>query len=112
MIDSDKLIERLEDMGPAIIAHAKAKSERIYIEQFRKSKKAILMGEAVTQGAKTIADREQYAYSHIEYQKLLEGLKGAVEVEEKCRWTLEHLKIEFEMWRTIQANERFRMEKV
>lgn len=112
MIDGDKLVERLENMEPAIIAHAKAKSERIYIEQFRKSKKALLMGDAGTQGIKTAVDREQYAYAHLEYQKLLESLRAAIEVEEKCRWTLEHLKIEFEMWRTIQANERFRMDKV
>jgi len=112
LIDSDKLIERLENMGPAINKHAKAKAERIYIEQFRKSKKAILMGEAGAKGIKTASEREQYAYSHNDYIALLTGLKAAIEIEEKCRWTLEHLKIEFEMWRTIQANERFRLEKI
>ena len=70
------------------------------------------MGQAVTKGAKTIADREQYAYSHKDYLDLLSGLRSAVEVEEKCRWSLERLKIEFEMWRTINANERYRQEKV
>lgn len=109
MIDGDKLVERLENMSPAIIAHAKAKSERIYIEQYRKSKIALLMGESQE---KTAVAREQYAYAHPEYQELLKGLKEAVKEEEKCKWTLEQLKIEFEMWRTVQANERYQKDIV
>jgi len=112
MIDGDKLVERLENMSPAIKAHAKAKSERIYIEQFRKSKKALLMVEGGKNGIKTAVDREQYAYAHPEYQELLTGLKEAVEVEETCRWTLEQLKMKFEMWRTIQANERYQQDRL
>ncbi len=112
MVDSDKLIKRLENMGPAINRYAKAKSERVYIEQFRKSKKALLMAEAQTNGAKTGQERETYAYKHPEYVELLEGLKKAVEIEEKHKWTLEQLKTLFEMWRTVQANERFQKDRV
>ena len=108
-IDADKLLERLEKMGPAINKHAKAKSERVYIEQYRKSLKAILMSKS---NAKTAVEREQFAYSHKDYLDLINGLKHAVEVEEKCRWSLERLKIEFEMWRTINANERYQKDRV
>lgn len=111
-IDSDKLLARLEKMGPSISKHAKAKSERVYIDQYRKSLKAILMSQAQAKGVKTVSEREQYAYSHADYLDLLNGLRCAVEAEEKCRWSLERLKIEFEMWRTINANERFQKDKV
>ena len=41
--------------------YADAKAARIHIEEFRKSKKALLMGECAE---KAVNAREQYAYSH------------------------------------------------
>jgi len=105
----DDFLDRIEKMGKAIPGYAKAKAERVYIEQFRKSKKAILMGECTE---KTQSAREQYAYAHAEYIELLEGLRVAVEIEEKCRWALEKFKIEFEHWRTTQANDRWQKDKL
>lgn len=51
---------------------SEAKANRIYLEEFRKSQKALLMNES---DATTVNAREQYAYSHPDYTKLLEGLK-------------------------------------
>lgn len=50
--------------------------------------------------------REQYAYSHDEYLALLDGLKAAVEVEEKLKWDLIAAQARIEVWRTEQANNR------
>jgi len=111
-IDSDKLLERLENMGPAIKKYAKAKADRVYIDQYRKSLKAILMAQAKERGAKTGIELETYAYSHKDYIDLLTGLREAVEIEEKHKWALENLKIMFEVWRTTQANERFIKDRV
>ena len=111
-IDPDKLIERLENMSPAIGAFAKAKADRIYIDQYRKSLKAILMSQAQASGTKTVSERESYAYSHKDYLDLLNSLRCAVEVEEKHKWTLEQLKILFEVWRTQNANERFQKDRI
>ena len=82
---------------------AQAKAERVYLEEFRKSKKAILMSQS---DAKTSSEREQYAYSHAEYLELLEGLKSAVEVEEKLRWEMIAAQARVEIWRTRSANNR------
>ena len=82
---------------------AQAKAERVYLEEFRKSKKAILMSQS---DAKTSAEREQYAYSHAEYLELLEGLKSAVEIEEKLRWEMIAAQARVEIWRTRSANNR------
>ena len=102
--------KRIDKMAKAIPKYARAKAERVYIEQFRKSKKAILMRSALD--FKTQSEREQYAYAHPEYIKLLTGLRAAVEVEEKCKWALERFKVEFEHWRTLQANERYIKDRV
>ena len=98
-------------MGAAIPGYAKAKAERVYVEQFRKSKKAILMRSEEAMSLKTQSEREQYAYSHPEYVELISGLREAVEIEEKCKWALEKFKVEFEHWRTTQANDRWQKDR-
>ena len=82
---------------------AKAKSERIYIEEYRKSLKAILMKQS---GQTVIAAQEREAYAHKDYEALLAGLREAVETEEKLRWDLIAAQARVEVWRTEQANNR------
>lgn len=83
--------------------YAKAKADRVQLEEYRKSKKAILFQQAP---AGSIADREAYAYAHEDYVQLLEGLKQAVEIEETLRWQIEAARLKTEIWRTQQANNR------
>ncbi len=83
---------------------AKAKAERVYLEEFRKSKKALLMS-ACTET--TAVAREQWAYSHPEYIALLGGIKQAVEIEEQLRWELIAAQARVEVWRSENANNRF-----
>lgn len=82
---------------------AKAKAERVYLEEFRKSKKALLMAQSSAEAANA---REQYAYAHEEYQALLDGLKQAIEIEESLRWDLIAAQARVDIWRTEQANNR------
>jgi hypothetical protein len=84
--------------------YAEAKAKRVYLEEFRKSKKAILMTESTEQ---TAVAREQYAYSHPDYLAVLAGIKAAVEVEEKLRWEIIAAQARIEVWRTEQANNRY-----
>lgn len=86
---------------------AKAKAERIYLEEFRKSKKALLMQEAFLAGVDTMAGQERDAYARNEYRELLEGLKAAVETEEKLKFQLIGAQLRVDIWRTNQANNRF-----
>lgn len=89
--------------------YAKAKSTREHIEQFRKSKKALLMKDAEVAGHKSAVTQEREAYAHPDYIELLDGLKAAIEQEEALRWQLELFKMKFEMWRTKQATQRAEM---
>lgn len=83
---------------------AKAKSERLHLEIFRKSKHAILFGQAGP--GKTVAAADAWAYAHPEYLELLEGYKVAIEQDEKLKWLMEAAKLKVEVWRTVQANQR------
>jgi hypothetical protein len=82
---------------------AKAKAERTYIEQFRKSLKGILMKRSMETA---IGAQEREAYAHPEYVQLLDGLKAAVEIEEKLKWDITAAELRVEIWRTEQANNR------
>jgi hypothetical protein len=86
---------------------SKAKAERIYLEEFRKSKKALLMQEALFRGVEAISAQERDAYAHPDYKNLLEGLKEAVEIEEKLKYQLIGAQLRVDIWRTNQANNRF-----
>lgn len=99
----------LQGLRQLIADYAKAKADRVYLEHFRKSKKAILMAEAEAKDPdryKSAASQEVYAYRHPEYIELLEGLKEATETEEFRRWQLKSREMRFEEWRTEQANNR------
>ena len=86
--------------------YAKAKSQRIYLEEFRKTKKALLMKDALTRGIEAANAQEREAYAHPEYQELLKGLAAAIETEETLKWNLEAARMRCDIWRTEQANNR------
>jgi hypothetical protein len=87
-------------------AYASAKGDRVYLEQFRKSKKALLMIEAEQAGIKTGQERESYAYAHDDYIQLLTALQVAVEKEEYLKLMIAGCHAKIELWRTSQANQR------
>lgn len=98
-----RALDFIRDNAPL---YAKAKSERIFLEEFRKSKKALMMREAEQAGHKTAAMQEREAYAHPEYIQVLDGLRAAVEEEERLRWLIVGAQAKIEAWRTIEANRR------
>ena len=98
--DIDKTLAFIRDHAPKL---AKAKSERIYLENYKKSLIAILYAES---NDKTIADRENYAYAHPDYIKHLQALKTAVEQEETIKWQMTSAELRVEVWRSQEATNR------
>jgi len=105
-------MENLNDKGPELAIeyifkhgkrYAKARADRIYLEEYRKSLKAILMKRSLENAVNA---QEREAYSDPEYVKLLQGLREAVEVEEEIRWGLVAAQARIEVWRTQSANDR------
>lgn len=82
---------------------SKAKAQRIYLEEYRKSLKSILMKRSEED---TIGGQEREAYAHNEYLGLLKGLREAVEIEEKLRWDLIAAQARIEVWRSTEASNR------
>ncbi|WP_447361581.1 hypothetical protein ACSC95_06080 [Burkholderia vietnamiensis] len=85
---------------------AKAKAERVYLENFRKSKKALLMRDAELRGHKTAAMQEREAYADEGYIEVLEALRIATEEEERLRWMIVAAEAKIEAWRTLEATKR------
>jgi hypothetical protein len=99
-IDPNKAVDFLINNAKK---YAAAKANRVYLEEFRKSKKAILMNQCEEKAANS---REQYAYSHPEYLEILSGLKLAVEIEEELRWHQIAAQLRVEVWRSQEASNR------
>lgn len=83
--------------------YAQAKADRIFLEEYRKSLKAILMKKSMENAVNA---QEREAYSNPEYLELLTGLKEAVQVEEEIRWGLVAAQARIEVWRSREATNR------
>jgi hypothetical protein len=103
VIETKDVEKALEHMRSQAANLAKAKADRIYLEQFRKSKKAMLFSECEDG---TVAAKDNYAYAHPEYLEILDGLRAAVEAEETLKWKMTAAEAYVEVWRTQQANNR------
>jgi hypothetical protein len=98
--DPNKAVDFIIQSAPMF---AQARGERIYLEEFRKSKKAMLMKAS---GESSVGAQEREAYAHPEYIQQLEGLRAAVEREETLRWQLVAAQARVEIWRTQEASNR------
>lgn len=96
----EKAAEFIRDNAKVI---AESKGNRIYLEQFRKSQKALLMNECEED---KISAKEMYAYSHVEYLANIEALGDAVQEEERLRWLMVAAQVKIEIWRSQQATNR------
>jgi hypothetical protein len=86
---------------------AEARSHRVYLEEFRKSQKAMLMKAALSDGrAKSAVVAEIEAYADPAYIEMLKGLEAAVEAEETYRWGLVSAQARIDVWRSQEASNR------
>ncbi len=99
-IDPQKHLKRMWDNAPKL---AKAKAERVYMEEYRKTLKALLMREST---AKSMAEQERDAYAHDTYITHIKGLQAAVEAEELLRWRMVTDQASVEVWRSQEASNR------
>lgn len=103
MIDdsqAQKCVQFLWNKSPEASA---ARATRVYMEEYRKSLKAIIMQE---HGNLSAAAAEAKAYADPRYIAHLDGLRAAVEEDEKWRWQFSAVQAKLEAWRTMSANKR------
>jgi len=90
MTDQEKMGEispfkALDFIRDNALAYARAKANVVYMTEYRKTMKSILMSEST---AKTDGMREAYAYAHQNYIEHLKGLAKAIEDAEALRWLM------------------------
>jgi hypothetical protein len=101
-------IERLmHEYRGKVLEYSKARAKRTFVEEYKKSKLAILMRQADRDGFKTAAAQEREALASDEYLALLDALQEAVEAEERLRYDMKAIEMQAEVWRTLRADERF-----
>jgi hypothetical protein len=103
MIDPEQCTQLIRDKAAAF---GEAKAQRVYLEEFRRSKKALLMKECYAMGVEAANAQEREALADPEYHTLLKGLAAAVEKEETLKWEIEAARLNVEIWRTQQATNR------
>ena len=84
-------------------AYAQAKANVVYMTEYRKSLKSILMSEST---AKTDGMREAYAYAHQTYIDHLKAISEAIERAEKLRWLMVGAEARIEVWRSLESSAR------
>jgi len=100
MNEPTRAIQYLIDTAPL---YSRAKADRIYLDEFRKSRRAQLMSQA---GTEVLGKQETFAYAHPDYIQILEGIREAVETEERYRWLMTAAQARIEVWRTEQYSAR------
>lgn len=86
--------------------HAKYKSKRVALEQYRKTVKARLMKEALASGITSVQAQEREAYASEEFEEVIDGLELSTRIETELYWELKLFDVEVQVWRTMQANKR------
>jgi hypothetical protein len=98
--DVQKAVDWLRDNAQEC---AKARATRIYLDEYRKSLKALLMSKYPDL---PISGQERQAYAHDDYINHLKLLKDAIYEDERLRFFRASAEVKIEAWRTQQANIR------
>lgn len=103
MVTDDDIEKALDRLRFQASTAAKAKADRIYLEEFRKTIKANVMQKHLDL---PISAQEREAYSSPEYAKHLMVMRDAIEKDEMMRWQMIAAQAVIEAWRTQSANQR------
>ena len=101
--DAERAVDFLRDSAERA---AKARSERAFTEEYRKSMKALIMSH---HDAPSIAAKEMIAYADDGYIKHLEAIRSAVFQDELLRAQREAAHAKIQAWQTQSANLRPRI---
>jgi predicted Fe-S protein YdhL (DUF1289 family) len=103
MIDEEDIDKALHWLVKNADAAARARAERVYVDEYRKHLKARLMKAC---GEETAAAQEREAYASQQYADHLKVLRDAVQEDERFRWLTTAAEAKIEVWRSEQANAR------
>ena len=102
-MNPEQAAQTIRDKAPA---YGEAKAQRVYLEEFKRTKRALLMKDALKLGIESAAAQEREAYADPAYHQLLKGLAVAIETEETLKWEMEAARLDIEIFRTREATNR------
>lgn len=105
MISDGRLDQALAYLVETAAPAAKARAERLYLEEATKHVRAKLMAEKSLEGLSAAA-QEREACATDAYRTHLEGLRAAIEVDEGMRYRREAESAVIEAWRTYKSFEK------
>jgi hypothetical protein len=94
--DIEKALDFLRDSSETAAIN---RSNRVYMEEYRKSLKAQLMSENLDM---PVNAQEREAYKNVSYVTHLEAMKEAIYQDEKLRFLMEAAKIKISAWQTME----------
>jgi hypothetical protein len=100
IIDPIKAVDYIRDNAAT---YAQAKANVVYLTEYRKSLKAMLMANCTE---KTESAKETYAYSHDTYREHLRALAEAVTESERLRWMMVAAEAKIQVWRSLESSAR------
>jgi hypothetical protein len=106
---SDAYEQRFIELEELAQQYAEAHAQAEYLDDFTKSKLAMLMKAAEASGAKSAVIQEREARCDAEFLMHLQGKRAATERALALKWKLSIAQMRFEMWRTKQATKRAEM---
>jgi hypothetical protein len=99
-IDPNQAIDYIKANAPLF---AQAKADRVHLENYLKVVKAEKMNES---DSSTQSGKETDAYASQAYKEILNGLKVAVEQEEKVNYLLKAAFARIDIWKTMEYSKR------
>ena len=103
MISDDEVEKAIDYLRDNATEAAQARANRIYIEEYRKSLKAMIMKEHADI---PVSAQEREAYADKRYLSHLLALQQAVKEDEYRRFLRVAAEAKIEAWRSFQANYR------
>lgn len=103
MISDDDVEKALDYLRNNAVKAAQARAERVYVEEYRKTIKAMIQKETADS---PLGAQERDAYDDPRYKEHLEAIKQAVYADEYQRFMREAALAKIEAWRTMCSNRR------
>ena len=103
MIDESEIEKAVDWLRDNSNVAAQDRANRIYLEEYRKSLKAMIMKEHTDL---PVSAQEREAYADHRYQVHLRAMKDAVAKDEYNRFMRHSAEAKIEAWRSLSANHR------
>lgn len=103
MTAEEQLEKRMQEWRTLSARRADAKANMVYLEHYRKAKRAELETQA-PEGSE--ASKQRWALRHPDYEKVIAGYSDAVRAFEKLDWEMRIAMRKSEIWQSMQANRR------